>query len=225
LQRCERDAFAARFGAQQRREGDRPHRPNFRDTGEFLALRAGEADPAAVNRIGSRHRAEVRVKFERHRADANRRAHGDNGSRYRGAQHETLTIASLPYHPGYWRPRPWAPPCDANRPRGIRAPRHASALIGFHTSERLASEAVNAFAQHGLDVAVNRPYSGALVPARCYRRDDRVAALMIEINRRLYMDEATGEKLATFAETAALVESVLTTLLDVHETSRRRDEQ
>ena len=36
---------------------------------------------------------------------------------------------------------------------------------------------------------------------------------MIEVNRCLYMDPATGDKIATFAETTALVQSVLTTLI------------
>jgi N-formylglutamate amidohydrolase len=48
---------------------------------------------------------------------------------------------------------------------------------------------------------------------------------MIELNRRHYMDEATGEKMATFAETTALVESVLTGLIDAHETSEHRVER
>ena len=102
-------------------------------------------------------------------------------------------------------------PCDLNQER----PR-AEICIGtdpFHTPDELVSKAVSGFAAYGLDVAVNRPYEGALVPSRWYRRDNRVAALMIEVNRRLYMDEATGEKLAAFVETSAIVESVLTALI------------
>jgi hypothetical protein len=41
-------------------------------------------------------------------------------------------------------------------------------------------------------VAVDTPFSGALVPARHYRRDPRVQSVMVEVNRRLYLDEATG---------------------------------
>ena len=46
-----------------------------------------------------------------------------------------------------------------------------------------------------------------------YRRDKRVSAVMIEINRRLYMDETTGQKNAGFAETRATVQSVVTGLV------------
>jgi len=83
----------------------------------------------------------------------------------------------------------------------------------FHTPGQLATEAINGFQARGLEVAVNRPYAGALVPARWYRRDKRVSAVMIEINRRLYMDETTGQKNAGFAEARATVQSVVTGLV------------
>jgi N-formylglutamate amidohydrolase len=39
------------------------------------------------------------------------------------------------------------------------------------------------------------------VPAEYYKRDTRVRSIIVEVNRRLYMDETTGEKLASFGET------------------------
>jgi len=64
-------------------------------------------------------------------------------------------------------------PCDLNqdRPR----PEICIGTDPFHTPSALATEAANGFAACGLDVAIDRPYSGALVPARWYRRDDRVS--------------------------------------------------
>jgi N-formylglutamate amidohydrolase len=47
-------------------------------------------------------------------------------------------------------------------------------------------------------VSVNRPYKGTLVPSNFYRREPRVTSIMIEVNRCLYMDEQTGEKLDSF---------------------------
>jgi N-formylglutamate deformylase len=109
-------------------------------------------------------------------------------------------------------------PCDLNqdRPR----PEICIGADPFHTSDHLATEAVKSFAAHGLDVAVNRPYAGALVPARWYRRDARVSAVMIEINRRLNMDEANGKKTADFAETLSIVRSALTALTSEPRTVR-----
>jgi N-formylglutamate deformylase len=109
-------------------------------------------------------------------------------------------------------------PCDLNqdRPR----PEICIGTDPFHTPDDLAAAAVKGFVSHDLDVAVDRPYSGALVPAHWYRSDARVSALMLEVNRRLYMDEATGEKLATFAEMTAIVTSVSTALIDLQKTSQ-----
>jgi N-formylglutamate amidohydrolase len=61
-------------------------------------------------------------------------------------------------------------------------------------------------------VLVDRPFSGALVPAKYYRREPRVQAVMIEINRRLYMDEQTGERLPNFGEIRQTVSEMLTVL-------------
>jgi len=111
-------------------------------------------------------------------------------------------------------------PCDLDQD-----PVRPEVCIGtdpFHTPAQLAADTKAAFAAHGLDVAVDRPYSGAIVPARWYRRDQRVSSVMIEINRRLYMDETTGQKTAEFPQILAVVTSVLTALID--EQARAADE-
>jgi N-formylglutamate amidohydrolase len=74
--------------------------------------------------------------------------------------------------------------------------------------------AVAGFVANGLEVTVDDPYSGAIVPVGFYQRDKRVTAVMVEINRRLYMDEETGEKAAGFAETRTTVQSVLRMLIE-----------
>lgn len=68
----------------------------------------------------------------------------------------------------------------------------------FHTPASLADFAQEIFLKKGFTVRINRPFSGALVPAEFYERDKRVAALMFEVNRGLYMDEETGEKFERF---------------------------
>ena len=68
----------------------------------------------------------------------------------------------------------------------------------FHTPDRLRDFAVRTFEQLGYRVAVNRPFAGAIVPMRFYREDRRVRAVMVEVNRGLYMDERTGAKLPSF---------------------------
>jgi N-formylglutamate deformylase len=84
----------------------------------------------------------------------------------------------------------------------------------FHTPAALRDAFVNAFASEGFRVAVDTPFSGALVPVRYYRRDPRVQSVMVEVNRRLYLDEATGLPARGFAEVAATVQACCIAALD-----------
>ena len=66
----------------------------------------------------------------------------------------------------------------------------------FHTPRRLVAALREALEADGFRVAVDRPFAGALVPLRWYGADARVTAVMLEIRRGTYLDEATGEPLA-----------------------------
>ena len=59
----------------------------------------------------------------------------------------------------------------------------------FHTPLELLSEVSGLFTDQGYDVAVNQPFSGTIVPLQYYGKDQRVTSIMIEINRKLYLDE------------------------------------
>ena len=60
------------------------------------------------------------------------------------------------------------------------------------------------------DVADNSPFAGAYVPVKYYRSEPQVKSLMIEVNRRQYMNESDGEKSDRFAD----VEDLIGTLLE-----------
>lgn len=62
---------------------------------------------------------------------------------------------------------------------------------GFHTPVALVQTIESAFRNFGYQAAVDKPFSGALVPNRFYGRDRRVSSIMIEVRKDLYMDEAT----------------------------------
>jgi N-formylglutamate amidohydrolase len=79
----------------------------------------------------------------------------------------------------------------------------------FHTPERLTDEFVRRFYAEGLSVATNCPLSGALVPMRYFRKDARVSSIMIEVNRRLYLDEATGKASKHFGWIPSVLAKVL----------------
>jgi N-formylglutamate deformylase len=82
----------------------------------------------------------------------------------------------------------------------------------FHTPPGMAEVLESAYAAHGYSVARNTPFSGALVPMFAYGKDRRVASVMIELRRDIYMDEqrsllnadTTRLRQATAAAVAAL---------------------
>lgn len=57
----------------------------------------------------------------------------------------------------------------------------------------------DAFRQEGLSVAINDPYKGVELVKRFGRPADHRHSIQVELNRRLYMNEATRERTANYA--------------------------
>jgi N-formylglutamate deformylase len=62
----------------------------------------------------------------------------------------------------------------------------------FHTPPNVCRTFVECFEKQGFRVEVDRPFSGAIVPAIYYQKDNCVMSVMVEVNRLLYLDESTG---------------------------------
>jgi N-formylglutamate amidohydrolase len=97
-------------------------------------------------------------------------------------------------------------PCDLDQ----RVPRPDICLgtDAFHTPDWLFDALAKQFQQSGYTVEKNRPYSGTLVPLKFYATNPRVLSILIELNRRLYMDEQTGhphQGYASLEETLAQI--------------------
>jgi len=75
----------------------------------------------------------------------------------------------------------------------------------FHTSTRLTEAFMNAFSSAGWSVALNDPFAGAIVPASRYGKDARVSSLMVEVNRRLYVNEGDGRPHGNFHQVAQII--------------------
>jgi N-formylglutamate deformylase len=75
----------------------------------------------------------------------------------------------------------------------------------FHTPAAVRDAIIAAIQNEGYSVAVDAPFAGALVPLSAYQKDRRVLSMMIEVNRRLYMDENTGLKRHDFGQIRAVV--------------------
>lgn len=93
----------------------------------------------------------------------------------------------------------------------------------FHTPAPLLEMFKAAFESCGWTVSVNTPFSGALVPMKHYEKDKRVEAIMIEINRKLYLDDGTRNRSSTYGDTRDRVRAVLADAIDVwsQDTARR----
>jgi N-formylglutamate deformylase len=98
-------------------------------------------------------------------------------------------------------------PCDLDQ----RQPR-PDVCIGtnaFHTPLALEQALRDNFTSAGLSVDINQPYAGALVPAKHYQQDARVASVMVEINRRLYLEEGRIAGKADFQAMGAILRSTI----------------
>ena len=92
---------------------------------------------------------------------------------------------------------------------GARRPDFCIGTDPFHTPAALTG-IVHAFlVGKGFSVAENEPYGGSLVPMAFYRRDPRVASIMIEVNRRTYMDEEGASRGPRFSKIRAAIEELL----------------
>ena len=87
-------------------------------------------------------------------------------------------------------------PCDQdqNMPR----PDICIGTDPFHTPPALTTGVTDYFRSLGLTVFHDKPYRGTFVPSLFHAANRRVSSLMIEISRRLYMDETTGNKNRSF---------------------------
>ena len=80
----------------------------------------------------------------------------------------------------------------------------------FHSPDKTLLDELEAICNKAsLEVAGNTPFAGSFVPIKYYSEITKVKSLMIEVNRSLYMDEATGEKSSKFQSTAELVGKML----------------
>lgn len=68
----------------------------------------------------------------------------------------------------------------------------------FHTPVSLIEMIEGCFNRGGLTTKQNMPFIGTYVPLGYLNQDSRVRSIMIEVNRKLYMDETTGDKSGDF---------------------------
>jgi N-formylglutamate deformylase len=87
-------------------------------------------------------------------------------------------------------------PCDIDQ--SIPRAEFCIGTDSFHTPRALIQITARSIKKMGYSVGINKPYSGSLVPIAFYKKNRRVASIMIEVNRSLYMDELVGTKTGRF---------------------------
>jgi N-formylglutamate deformylase len=83
----------------------------------------------------------------------------------------------------------------------------------FHTPPALTDSIEQFFRTLGWAVYRDKPYKGTYVPLKFYGRDRRFSSIMIELNRKLYMDEEAGEKRMSFPAIQRIVAGLLSQLI------------
>jgi N-formylglutamate amidohydrolase len=68
----------------------------------------------------------------------------------------------------------------------------------FHTPLKLRDLLQSKLKKAGYKVEINSPYEGSITPMCYYRTDKRVKSIMIEVNKRLYLDESLKNKTPDF---------------------------
>jgi len=91
----------------------------------------------------------------------------------------------------------------------IPRPQFCIGADSFHTPALLLHTVECLIKGMGFTVGINWPYAGSIVPNDYYMKDSRVASIMIEVNRSLYMDELNGMKTDGFDKIKEQIQSIL----------------
>ncbi len=90
---------------------------------------------------------------------------------------------------------------------------HVDVCIGFdtfHKEEKTVVKIRQAFEDVGLHVEENFPYRGSMVSNRHYGKENNVKSVMIELNRRIYMDDVeTFHKSGSYDDVKAIIEKLI----------------
>lgn len=80
---------------------------------------------------------------------------------------------------------------------------------GFHTPAELSRLIAEHVRKEGLSYKFNSPFAGTMVPMKYYLKDKCVSSVMIEVNRKLYMNETTGGKSTEFDSVKGFIGDLL----------------
>ncbi|MHC3940649.1 hypothetical protein ACI0FR_01961 [Paenochrobactrum sp. BZR 201-1] len=89
-------------------------------------------------------------------------------------------------------------PAGLEQPNGRRADFIIGDRFGRACHIGLAAATIDLLQNYGFDVAYNKPYAGGFITEHYGKPAENIHALQLELNRSLYMNEKTLEKLVSF---------------------------
>ncbi|RAR73693.1 N-formylglutamate amidohydrolase [Flavobacterium aciduliphilum] len=82
-------------------------------------------------------------------------------------------------------------------------------IDAFHTPKELVEASITYFKERGYSLGIDWPYSGTIVPMEHFRKNNKVYSIMLEVNRKLYLEEPTNKKSSEFDTTKLIVQEYL----------------
>jgi N-formylglutamate deformylase len=79
----------------------------------------------------------------------------------------------------------------------------------YHTPQKWIDASIAFFEEKGYSLGVDKPYEGTIVPMDYYKKNKNVQSIMLEVNRRLYLNEPTNEKSNQCIKTKKVIQDFL----------------
>lgn len=86
----------------------------------------------------------------------------------------------------------------------------------FHTPQKMIKQITDLLTGKEYSVKINNPYAGTMIPLKYYRKNRDVQGIMIEVNRKLYVEKKDGivSKSMGYPKVKMIIQEVLTTLTE-----------
>ena len=75
----------------------------------------------------------------------------------------------------------------------------------YHTPQKLIDVSIAYFEARGYSIGVDWPYKGTIVPMAHYQKIKKVNSIMLEVNRKLYLNEPSNTKSEKYNETKKII--------------------
>jgi N-formylglutamate deformylase len=79
----------------------------------------------------------------------------------------------------------------------------------FHTSDRLVELSMNFFLDKKYTCKLDSPFTGSIVPMEHYKKNENVQSVLLELNRKLYLEGDSNQKSSQYNRTKTIVQEYI----------------